>query len=188
MPVSFPVRIRSSTREFAADDDAHPVAGHVLAAQVEQVRDLDDVGVLAQLPVAVVRALPGVRGHEPDGVPDRVGDGVADRELEPLNRNGADQGVGVAGAISPDQDLLAAPPVRDLRQRPVQHGEVVGGGVAAGVAGAQHHHQGLVAVVQPGSERVMTEAALEVPASFFLVECESNCRSGTSQTEVAARG
>ena len=120
-------------------------------------------------PSLLFAACPVAHRDEPDRVADGFGDGVADRELQVLLGECGDQGVGVARAVRADQDLLAAPPVWDLAQRPVQHGEVVGGGVAAGVARAQQHCEGLAGVVQPGPEGVMAEAALEVPASIFLV-------------------
>ena len=140
-----------------------------LQREIEQPGDLDDVGVLPQPTVAVVRGLPSPRWDEPDRVPDRFGDGVADRELQALLGKRSDQGVGVARAVPADDDLLAAPPVRDLREGPVQDGQVIGGGVAAGVTRAQQHRDGLVAVVQPRAQGVMTEAALKVPADVLLV-------------------
>ena len=73
----------AGVREFAADDHAHPRAGLPTAAQVEQVRDLDDVRMLAKLTIAVVRGLPGPLRSEPDLVPDGLGDGVADRTPGP---------------------------------------------------------------------------------------------------------
>ena len=78
------VQSRTGVRQFAADDDAHPGAGLPPAGQVQQAGDLDDVGVLAQPTVAVVRSLPGPGWGEPDRVPDGFGDGVADGELQAL--------------------------------------------------------------------------------------------------------
>ena len=49
-------------REFAADDDPHAGAGLGPLAQVEHAGDLDDVGVLTQVPVGVRRCLPGQAG------------------------------------------------------------------------------------------------------------------------------
>ena len=114
-------------RQFAADDDAHPGAGAGPAAQVQQVRDLDDIGVFPQPTVAVVRGLPGPGGGEPDRVPDRFGDREANREVQVLLGQCGDQGVGVARAVSSDQDLLAAPPVRDLGKGLLEDGQVIGG-------------------------------------------------------------
>jgi len=102
-------------------------------------------------------------------VPDGVGDGVADRELQALLGQRADQRVGVSGAVGPDQDRLVTPPVRQLGQCLLHDSEVIGGGVATGVAGAQHRGQGLVGVVQPGPQRVVAKAALEVALGAFLL-------------------
>ena len=81
------------------------------AAQVEQAGDLHDVGVLTQPTVGVARGLPGVFGDGADRLADGVGDWEADREVESLRRHRADQGVGVAGPVGPDQD-------RDVRVTP----------------------------------------------------------------------
>ena len=157
--------------ELAAHDDPHPGAGLAPAGKVEQVRDLDDVSVLPQPTVGVVRALPGALGCEPDRISDGFGDGVTDRELQSLLGKRGDQSVGVAGAVSADQDLLAAPPVRDLTQCPVQHGQVIGGGVAARVARAQQHLDSLVAVVQPRAQGWWSKPPLNFPRASSLSEC-----------------
>ena len=163
------VQGRAWVRQFTADDDPHAGAVGGPLAQVEHLGDVDDVGVLTQVPVGVAGDLPGPLRHRNDGVPDGVGDGVADRELQALLGQRGDQGVGVAGAVGPDQDRCAAPPVRQLAQRPVHDGEVISGGVTAGVARPQHRGQGFAGVVQPRAERVVAETALEVALGAFLV-------------------
>ena len=163
------VQGRTGVRVLTADDDPHPRAGRGPPAQVEHAGHLHDVGVLTQPTVGVVRCGPGVLGDSLDGVPDRFGDGVADREPQSLNGKRGDQGVGVAGAVSPDEDLLAAPAVRDLRQGVLQHGQVVARGVATGVPWPQQHRQRLVGVVEPGTEWVVSVPALEVAFGVLLV-------------------
>ena len=146
-------------------------ASAVPAAQVDQAGDLHDVGVLTQAAVGVARGLPGVFGDGADRCADGVGDRVADREVQPGGEKRADQGVGVARPISPHQDRGAAVtrPVGHLGQRPVQHDQVIGGGVTAGVPGPQDRREGLAGVVQPRPERVMAKAALEGAPGAFLV-------------------
>jgi len=106
----------------------------------------------------------------------RPGDREANRELQVLLGQRPDQRVGGAGAIGPDQDRLVPPAVRQLRERPLQHQQVVGGGVAAGVARAQQAGQGLAGVVQPRTERVIAEAALDVALGAFLVRVRRHQR------------
>jgi len=72
------VQRRTRVRELAADDDAHVRAAAGPAGQVQQAGDLDDVGVLTQVPVGVAGFLPRPLRKLSDGVPDGVGDGVAD--------------------------------------------------------------------------------------------------------------
>ena len=72
-----------------------------------------------------------------------AGDGSADGELaaHPAAAQRAEigeEGFGAAGAVGADQDRVPVPiPVRDLGQRLVKDGDVVGGGVRSGVAWAQ---------------------------------------------------
>ena len=105
------VQRRAGVWQLAAHDDPHPGAGGVPATQVEQAGDLHDVGVLTQATVGVARALPGPGRHRGDRLADSFSDGEADREVQPLSRHRGDQGVGVARAVSPDQD-------RDVRVTP----------------------------------------------------------------------
>jgi hypothetical protein len=57
-----------------------------------------------------------------------------------------------------------------LGQGLVQHGDVVGGGVGAGVPGSQHPGQGLVGVVQEAQQRVESVSAFEMGCGLvFLV-------------------
>ncbi len=66
-----------------------------------------------------------------------------------------------SGAVGADEDVGAvAVGVGDLGQSRVQDGDVVRGGVGAGVARPQHTGQGLAGVVQEAQHRVVAEAAL----------------------------
>ena len=80
----------------------------------------------------------------------------------------ADQVQGGARAIAGDQQV---PPVpgRELRDRLVEHLDVIEGGVAAGVARAQPKRQRLAGVVTPRGQRVMTPGALERARRLLLV-------------------
>ena len=72
------VQGRAGVRRFAADDDPDARAGRGPAGEVDHLGDLDDVSVLTQIPIGVGRCGPGPLRDLRDGVPDRVGDGVAD--------------------------------------------------------------------------------------------------------------
>ena len=57
----------------------------------------------------------------------------------------------------------------DLRDRRGQDGDVVGGGVRAGVPGAQHQRERLLGVLAPHPERVVAEPLLERDRGPFLL-------------------
>jgi hypothetical protein len=66
-----------------------------------------------------------------------------------------------ARRISPDQDRAAVTMlVRQLRQRGIQDGDVVGGGVAAGVPAPQRRGEEFAGVVAEREQRVVAERAL----------------------------
>jgi hypothetical protein len=62
-------------------------------------------------------------------------------------------------------DLL----VGDLRERPVDHGDVISGGVRAGVPRAQQHRERLAGFVRVGVERVEPIPVLVVPGCLLLL-------------------
>ena len=65
--------------------------------------------------------------------------------------------VRAASAIGADQDRNAVPVrIGDLRERGVQDGDVIGGGVRAGVTGPQQPGQELPGVVAEGQDRSRT--------------------------------
>jgi hypothetical protein len=71
----------------------------------------------------------------------------------------ADQLQGGSGAVDGDQQV-ASLWVGDLGDRLGEYGDVVGGGVGAGVPGSQQQGQGFAGVVTPRSERVVAVGAL----------------------------
>jgi hypothetical protein len=65
-----------------------------------------------------------------------------------------------AGTVAADQHRVAVSElVRGLRQRLIENGDQVGGGVRAGIARAQHPREGLVAVAAERKHRVEAGAA-----------------------------
>jgi hypothetical protein len=57
----------------------------------------------------------------------------------------------------------------ELREREIEHGDVISGGVRAGVPRAEHSREPLARVVQVTQQRVVAIAALEVPVRLFLL-------------------
>jgi hypothetical protein len=77
---------------------------------------------------------------------------------------------GGAGAVSADEDRVPVPELLgDLRERRVQDLQVVGGGVAPGVTGAEQPGQRLMGVVAERQQRVIPERAFECGAGLFLL-------------------
>ena len=71
------------------------------------------------------------------------------------------EGVAGTGGVAADQDVVAvAVGVGDLRQRLVEHGDVVGGGVRPGVARAQQPGQRFAGGVEEAQQRVVAERLL----------------------------
>ena len=121
----------------------------------------------AGLAGGVDRDRPRRLGQPADRVLDGVGDPEPDRERHlqpPLLAQAPQVGQelpGAAGAVGADQDRRAVPvAVGDLRQRVVDHRDVVGGVVRARVPRPQHPGQRLTGVVQPGQHRVIAPARL----------------------------
>jgi len=162
----------SGVGPFPAHDHAH-VFGP--AVEVEQSGELCHVSAFTGVVVAVEGRGPHpfgdllveAGGVQWEGEPDGVGDPVP---REPLG-----EVFGAAGPVSTDQDLLARSRVRlgQLRQRGLGDGDVVGGGVGAGVAWTQMSHQRLTspgwAVVAEGEQGMEPEASLERRCRVLLV-------------------
>lgn len=104
-----------------------------------------------------------------------VGDGPADGELAAHRSVALVTDVGqeclrAARGVRSDQHRAAmAVLIRDLGQRLVEHGDVVGGGVRAGVAATQHTGEELAGVVTERHQRVIAEGPLERRRSLLLL-------------------
>ena len=126
-------QLRAGVRAFAAHDE--PGALRVSSGG-GQAGDFADFGAVAEFTVGVDRGDP-VSGLA-DRLADGFGDGHADGEtgVDAVLAQGADVGkesLGAAGRVRPDQDRGAVSVgVRDLRERGVQDGDVVGGRVRPG--------------------------------------------------------
>ena len=119
-------------RALAADD--HPRPGRP-AAEVELVGDLDDLSVIALGSVGRQRRHPRVGAGGEDLLAQGLGQLQADRELDARGAAVIEELVRGAGTIATDHDLrVGADLAREGLQRVVEHGDVVGGGVRAGVA------------------------------------------------------
>jgi len=78
--------------------------------------------------------------------------------------------LGGAGSVAADQDRLTVPLlVGDLAEGLVGDGDVVAGGVGAGVPRSQHAGQGFVGVVQPHQQGVVAPALLERRSRSLLL-------------------
>lgn len=146
----------------AADDQPHALGPALTSVQPGQLGDevaLLDLAVLSQ------GGFPGGFGEAGDGAfvlgRDRPADGVADRAPRGVQRLKAlEQAVRGTGAVDPHQDL-GLRGAGYLRECGIQHPQVIGDGVRAGVAFPQLHRQALVGVGQPRGQRVEAEGALE---------------------------
>jgi hypothetical protein len=154
-------------RAFAAHD--HPRSGRVVGQHPgrEQPSDLGQRGAVAVPAVSVDRISPHTLGDRRDRNPFAVSDRPPDREpaVHRAVAERADMGeepFGAARGVGTDQDLGAVTVlVRQLREGLVQDGDVIGGGVRAGVAPTQRSGQELAGVVAESEHRVVAETALE---------------------------
>jgi len=94
---------------FATHDDPYPSRP---AGQVEQSGQLGDVTALTHAAISIGGGDPHVFGHELDGVPDLLGDRVADAVLQPATANSAlgaqpvQELVRGAGTVAADQQVV----------------------------------------------------------------------------------
>jgi hypothetical protein len=157
---------------FAADDDAGAVR---VSSEVDQAGQLGDLGPGTEGAVLFQRWVPEVFGKCANGSADLFGDGVSDRERGPDSAlpqpsQVGQEGLGTARAVGADEDRGAvAVGVGDLGEGLVEDGDVVGGGVRAGVARSQETCQGLAGVVQEAQHRVVAEAAFVGGGGLFLL-------------------
>jgi hypothetical protein len=148
-----------------ADDHPHALRP---PGQVQQAGDLQYPGPVAGFPVGVVGRLPVRLGDRGELVDDRGGQGEPDRVGQPLRDDPVQQVVRGARRVDPDQDLATRPSssavAGQLAQRLTDDGDVVFGGVRAGVPGPQQVRQRLPtaggAVVAEAPQRVVPEPEL----------------------------
>ena len=85
-----------------------------------------------------------------------------------------------AGTVGTHEQVLAPPRTRQLFERRTHHRDVIGRGVAARVARAQHHRQrlagALAAVIGEHPQPVMAEPALERRCRVLLVRVRGDQR------------
>jgi hypothetical protein len=133
---------------FLADDDTHPGRP---AAQVHQAGQFGDPGAVTDLVVGVVGRGPPVLRDVGEQVGRVRRQGEPDRIRQALAGEPLDQLLGAAGAAGADQDLasgaLSGPLSGQLREGLSDDGDVVGGGVRAGVAGPQQDGEGFAGAV-----------------------------------------
>ncbi len=140
-------------------------AGRV-AGQVGHPDQLGGLGSGTQRPVLVQSGMPEAVGHGPDRAAGRLGDRVSDREEGPYSwfpqvADVGEEGFRGSGTVGADRDAGAVPvSVGDLRECLVEHRDVIGGSVGAGVPGPQPPRQGLAGVREETQQRMEAGAAL----------------------------
>lgn len=149
-------------RTLSPHDDPCPVR---VASQVDQAGQLGDLRALAQGAVLFECGTPELFGQGSDRLADRLGDGVSDGEggEDPAGAQGPhmlQERFRSAGTVRADEEGCAvAVGVGDLGKCLVEDGDVVGGGVGAGVSRPQQAGQGFAGVVQEAQQRVVAETA-----------------------------
>jgi hypothetical protein len=124
-------QLRAGVRAFPADDDPHALRP---GRQVQQAGELGNPRAVADLPVAVISRCPRPGRDLADGLLRIVGDGEPDRVGQPPAGLGEPvQELMRAAGVGADQHL---PPrlLPQLRQCQVRGGDVVAGGVGAGIS------------------------------------------------------
>jgi hypothetical protein len=164
-------QLRSRVRALAADDQSRALGPRV---ERDTAGQLGDPRALAQLAVAVDRGPPRRFGQREDRFAHVLVDRVAERE--PHARLAARRGERVAGAggVRAREDRPLQRLGRELLERGLEHLEVIGGVVGAGVAGSQDTGQHLAAA--RGQQRVKPEPALVVPGRVLLVRMRGDRR------------
>jgi len=150
--------LRARVRALAAHEHARPLWP---AGQVEAVGDLCDLPVGARAAVLLDRANPVLSGDPQDRGTDRLGQVIADREADAPLPAPVQELVAGAGAIDAQQQLdVLDQSFGDLLKRVLGHGDLVGGGVRAGVARAQLSGQCLAGLIAVGEHPMKAVAAL----------------------------
>ena len=117
-----------------------------------------------------------------------VGQVIAHRVADPALPAPVQQLVRGAGAIDAQQQLDRFDVLgRDLSDRLLGDGDLVGGGVGAGVAGPQLAGERLPGLIGVGEHRVKAEAALEVARRTLLVGMTGDQRRVQIDRQLARR-
>jgi hypothetical protein len=146
----------------------HPVPAQLLRAVPQDPGQVADLGVGVDLPVGAQGVHPRRFGQFPDPGHGPLVAGPPDRVLHPAAaaavgagsvqlRQMCDELTGGAGPVDGDQDV-GAPRGGDLSQGGVHDQDVVGGGVRAGVARAEHHGQAVSDIRAPRRQRMEPES------------------------------
>ena len=134
------------------------------------VGDLDRLGRWRGLTVLVQRRDPVLLGVLEDRSADCLGQLIADGELDLAIAAPVGQLMASAGAVDPHQDLDALDVLGgDLRECLVDHRDLIGGGVRAGVPGTQPPGDASPVSSRVSNQRVEPVAALVVPAALLLL-------------------
>jgi hypothetical protein len=161
-------QLRAGVRPFPARDDAHPGRPAPFGQLGQQRGEFGDLCSVARLAVAVQRRRPGGARQPAQQVPvDPDGHADPGRVLQSQRADVGQERLGAAAAVGAHQHP-GADRRGQLRQRQVQHRDVVGGGVGVRASRAQHRRQRLStaavavrAVVDERQQRVEAEGAFE---------------------------
>ena len=182
MPVEVgDAQLRAGVRSFLAHDHPHPRRP---GREVEQAGDVGDPRAVTDCAVAVVGRRPRLLRHLRQRRAEGVGQGEPDRVRQPLRDQPVQELVRAPGAVGADQHLPPgpgpAPVTGQLRQRGLDHGDVVGGGVRTGVALRSRNDSGspvpVGAVVDERPQRMEPEPAFERRRRLLLVRVRGNQR------------
>jgi hypothetical protein len=167
-------QLRTGVRALPAHDHARALGP---GAQLDAVGDLGDLAVVALAGVLIERRHPSICGDLEDRGADRLGQLVADREAQVRLAAVVDQAVRGAGRVGAHEDLdLLDVLGGDLLERPVEHRDVVGGGVRAGVPGSQQTAERLARLIRIRVQRVEPVAALVVAGRVLLLRMRGDQR------------
>ena len=148
-------RPRAGVRTLTPDDQPGGLVLLTPGGQIDAVGDLRDFSVLSLAAVLIQGRNPSIRGDLEDRGTDRLGQLIANREAHVRFAAVVDQTVRRAGGIRAHQDLQRLDVLgRDLRQRPVDHRDMIGGGVRAGVPGTQQTAERLARLIQVDLQRM----------------------------------
>ena len=166
--------------------------------QVDQTGRLGHPGAVAEVTVGTDRRMPTGLGNGIDNGLDPPVDRESEGEPDPTVAAGGGERVGGAGGVGagqqPGPGRVTEPRAGLLRQgcpSQVEHGDVVGGGVGARVAGPQQTGQrlptGHLGSVQEAEQGVEPERLLPGRGSVLLLAVRDRDRGVEVQTQPASR-